>query len=628
MAQYEDLANKIKNIFEFIFDPFKKAWETTGQSVINAIHNAFNGIKSLCEAVGSSFAKIWSNGTVQMTAELLLGILRNILDAIGNIGQVWANAWNNEGNGNAIIQNLVDAFNNLLKIVEDVIKTFSDWWQTASAQEGANAVIGIFKILSDWIKNLTENLKKIWENGGKHAFTSLLDAGSKIIQIFENVMKVIDPFVQAIENLAGDVLAVLLDAVGWVIDKFNEFADWILGNTDDCDVFAVVVGSIATAILLVVAAITAWNVICGIAAVATTAFGIAINILTLPITLVILAIAAVIAIIILLVKNWDWLKEKAVEIFTAIGDFISNIWNGICDFFKNIWDAIVNFIVERINKTKEEITAVFNAIKKFFENIWKGICDFFKNIWNAIVNFVTERINKTKEEISAVLNVIKEIWSKIWNGITTTVSNIWKTIKNTISNAINNAKNIISSALNTIKAIWENIWNTLKDTVTNIFNSIWSFIKNIINSILGGIEGMANGVINAINGMINAINKLHFDIPDWVPGLGGKSFGFNLPTISNISIPRLAKGGIVNQPTQAIIGEAGREAVLPLQNNTEWMDILSEKIAGKISVGSNDEKEIVIKFDGSLAQLIRVLKPELDRESKRRGNKLVLGGNT
>lgn len=112
--------------------------------------------------------------------------------------------------------------------------------------------------------------------------------------------------------------------------------------------------------------------------------------------------------------------------------------------------------------------------------------------------------------------------------------------------------------------------------------------------------------------------------------MGGKSFGFNIPTINNISIPRLAKGGIVNQPTRALIGEAGKEAVLPLENNTEWMDILAEKIARilSLSLGNNKNREIILKFDGTLAQLIRLLKPKLDKESERRGDKLVLGGNT
>ena len=104
--------------------------------------------------------------------------------------------------------------------------------------------------------------------------------------------------------------------------------------------------------------------------------------------------------------------------------------------------------------------------------------------------------------------------------------------------------------------------------------------------------------------------------------------GVSISQLGMISIPKLARGGIVNQPTQAIIGEAGREAVLPLENNTEWMDILADKISSRLGTSSNNDnvKELVLKFEGELAQLARIFKPYLDEESQRKGYKLVAGG--
>jgi len=113
---------------------------------------------------------------------------------------------------------------------------------------------------------------------------------------------------------------------------------------------------------------------------------------------------------------------------------------------------------------------------------------------------------------------------------------------------------------------------------------MWSTIKGVINSIIGGIEGMANAVVNGVNTVINALNGLSFDIPDWVPEYGGKKFGFNIPTLSSVSLPRLAKGGIVDGATPLIAGEAGREAILPLERNTGWIDAIATKMAEIISV--------------------------------------------
>ena len=126
---------------------------------------------------------------------------------------------------------------------------------------------------------------------------------------------------------------------------------------------------------------------------------------------------------------------------------------------------------------------------------------------------------------------------------------------------------------------------------------------------------MANSVINGINRMIDALNNLSFDIPDWVPEWGGKTFGLNIGHIPNVSLPRLATGGITNGPTKAIIGEAGREAVLPLENNTGWMEILADKI--------NGDRTINITFEGSLAELGRILKPVIDTENSRVGRSLA-----
>lgn len=153
---------------------------------------------------------------------------------------------------------------------------------------------------------------------------------------------------------------------------------------------------------------------------------------------------------------------------------------------------------------------------------------------------------------------------------------------------------------------------SIKDFVDNIGTSIWGGIKNTINKIIGGIEGMINRIIDGINGMIRSLNSLSFDIPDL---MGGGRVGFNIGYLNGVTLPKLATGGITNRPTTALIGESGREAVLPLENNTEWMDILADRIGNG---------NVTIKFDGNLAQLARVLNPVLDTERTRVGTRLVV----
>ena len=273
------------------------------------------------------------------------------------------------------------------------------------------------------------------------------------------------------------------------------------------EVAAEVLKAIGAAIAIIVGAILLWNAAQLILNGLMTIFAV----VTSPITLIILAIVAAITAIILIIKNWGAISEWFGELWTSITDTLKDVWNSVKEFFINCWQSIC-----------DTATNVWNGIKDFFVNIWTAISDFFSNIWNGI----------------------KDTATNIWDGITTTISNVINGIKDTISNV-----------LNAISSVWNSIWNGLKTTVTNVFNGIWNFIKNIINSILGGIESMVNGIISGINWATSALNKLSFDVPDWVPVIGGGKFGFNIPQISKVSLPRLATGAVLDVPTVAEIAE-------------------------------------------------------------------------
>ncbi|MBO5484882.1 MAG: hypothetical protein J5979_06705 [Lachnospiraceae bacterium] len=282
-------------------------------------------------------------------------------------------------------------------------------------------------------------------------------------------------------------------------------------------------------------------------------------------------------------------------VLNTIKTIFSTIWNSIKTTVNTAWNAIKSTISTVINTISTIISTVLNTIKTTFSTIWNSIKTTVTTVINSIKTTISTVINAVSTTISTVLNSIKTTFSTVWNSIKTTVSTIINSVKSTVSTVMGSIQTGISTALSSIKTNWSNVWTNMKTTVVNIFNGIWSSIKGVINSIIGGIEKMANGVIKGINGMINALNKLSFDVPDWVPEIGGKTFGFNIPTISTISIPRLATGGVVDQATVAMIGEAGQEAVVPLENNTGWMDKIAARIGEIISVNL---QAIVGEMDG------------------------------
>lgn len=151
----------------------------------------------------------------------------------------------------------------------------------------------------------------------------------------------------------------------------------------------------------------------------------------------------------------------------------------------------------------------------------------------------------------------------------------------------NGLKTAIKGVYNVFKGVFTGDMKTVllgfKQIFKGIFDSLWAIAKAPLNLIIRGI-----------NSLIRGANKIKFDVPDWVPGIGGKQFGFHIS-----EIPLLAKGGVISQPTQAIIGEAGREAVVPLENNMEWLDILATKLANKIG---NGDIPFIINMDGRTIQ--------------------------
>lgn len=206
------------------------------------------------------------------------------------------------------------------------------------------------------------------------------------------------------------------------------------------------------------------------------------------------------------------------------------------------------------------------------------------------LTWVLDNLNWLAPVLGSVIGLIGGISAgiKIYNGVVAiarTVQMAWNLAMTA------NPIGIVVIAIAGLVAAFVTLWNKCEG-FRNFFIKMWEGIKKIgsdVASFIGGIfeskintvKGIINGVINLINGAIKGINKLKVDIPDWVPEYGGKTIGFNIPTI-----PKLAAGGIVDKPTLAIIGEAGREAVMPLENNTQWLDKLADKLSGKIGGGN------------------------------------------
>ena len=216
----------------------------------------------------------------------------------------------------------------------------------------------------------------------------------------------------------------------------------------------------------------------------------------------------------------------------------------------------IDWLVSKTDWVKDNFGIVGETIYTIFTSLLQGLLNIFDSLFTAI-----------KGTFDGIIKFIKGAfsgdWKQAWEGI----------------------KDIFSSVWNGIKGIVSSVWQYIK----SIFNSLVNLVKGIANTIWGVIKGLINLITSGINVLIRGINKLSFDAPDWVPEIGGKKFGFNIP-----EIPRLAKGTILNAPGRgvpvaggrALAGEAGREAYLPL-SDTQLLEELGSTIGKYIKINAN-----------------------------------------
>lgn len=196
--------------------------------------------------------------------------------------------------------------------------------------------------------------------------------------------------------------------------------------------------------------------------------------------------------------------------------------------------------------------------------------------------------------IAAAIALLYKNWDtvKAWLvNFGNTVNQIWTNFSNMVGNAITAIGQkfpllgaylqgwweSIQAAVDNVKAIFQNIIDFISNVFSGNWSAAWQNIVNIFGNLFGMIVNLAkapiNGVISAINWVLSKINSISVTIPDWVPGVGGKTLGFNIPTI-----PQLAEGGVATSPTLAEIGEGGEpEAVMPLSKLAALLDEYTKK---------------------------------------------------
>ncbi|MCI9419571.1 MAG: phage tail tape measure protein [Eubacterium sp.] len=302
-------------------------------------------------------------------------------------------------------------------------------------------------------------------------------------------------------------------------------------------------------------------------------------------------------------KNLNIVKS----IFTALGNAIKNVLTK-CGVDMKKFSATINNIKTRVG-------SIINGLKTIFSTVFNAIGKVVKALATVIANIFGKKVSSTCSAAGAVITAFKAVASAAFNFIAGAIKKAMNIIVPVVKVAFGAIKGAISAAVNTITSIISGVLTVFDGLITfisGVFTGNWrqawegvkSIFKGIFDTFAAICKAPINAVIGIINGAISALNKINVTIPDWVPGLGGKSFGINIPTI-----PQLYKGTDNWKGGMAMIHDRGGEIVdLPQgsrvyphdksvemarregeRNGSGSISINIQKLADKIEVRSDED---------------------------------------
>ena len=531
-----------------------------GVSVLSKLIEVFKGVASgglslhdaltvVFGSVGTTIAGIVSVVTGAVTAVVnFIDMLKNGFSWLNEILMVVGIAIAAVGavilGAPAVVAAVVAA---IIAAVATLVVLIKDHWEEIKE---------FFSTLGTWINdNVIQTVKDFFTELWDKIVEGVSNAIQKIKDFFSSVATWIDTnVVQPVSNffseLWNSIVTGIDNAVNWVSEAvesiknfFSTIANWIYTN-----VIEPVVNFFSTYIFPIIEKIG--EIVAKIVEIVVTLVQVAVQQLKQKITEI--------------VEN---IRNKFNEIVSWID---TNVIQPVKEFFSALWDSIVEKVKGFVDKVRFKF---YEALLFIQTEIVNPIREFFYTLWDNIVEKITNFVEKAKTIIGAItewintniITPVSEFFSNLWDGIVEKVTSFVDRVKEiftAVRDWIND--NIIAK----ISEFFTGLWEKIKTAFQTVADTISSVLKGAVNTVLDFICGVINSVINGINSAIDVINA--------IPGV-------SITKISLLEVPRLAEGGVIDKPTIAQIGEAGKEAVVPLENNLEWISSLASMLVHEMA---------------------------------------------
>ncbi|MDG9414145.1 hypothetical protein OLF88_06345 [Streptococcus pneumoniae] len=608
-------APKISSVFQSLLDTVAPVFESIERSVnkfgdglsrvydehvapaINSIANAFNGlidiIQILWEGSWKPFAEFLSNTfgiSIETVADLLGGIILEALKLLADTIKLVTD-------GFTAFSDWCKENKEIISTIASVIGTLATVWQGIkflSWAEQAGGLAGAFELLSSKVSFIVSGIKNLGLALKALTFDKLVSFGETI---YLNALYAKDFVVNSgktIAQLGKTALELGKSALAWTAHTAK------MG--------------------LATAAEFAHSVAAGVATAATWAFNAALAVLTSPITLVIAAIAALIAIGVLLYQNWDTVVEFAKTAWQGLCDFISGICQSIGEFFSGLWtklqeifEPIGQWLGDKFKQGWDAISNTFSKLGSWFGDRWNESKDALAeaNTW------LGDKFKSGRGKVNSAFEKVGSWFGDRWNDIKDGV----KEADTWFGEKFESAKKKTQNPFQKIGSWFSDRWKDMQDALKEIPN----WFKNMFNDAMDNAKNIVKSGIDKLKSFFNfdwslpKIKLPHFNISG--------SFSLMPPRIPSFSVDWYARGGVFNSPSIIGVGEAGQEAVMPLERNTGWISILAQKLAERMPANnvptgySLPAGDIVIQIAGH--EFGRVAIQEINKEHERAGQTLL-----
>lgn len=399
------------------------------------------------------------------------------------------------------------------------------------------------------------------------ALEQLMPPISEILGVvLELISSVGTSFMSVITNLITTILPPIVDFLNQILPYVQQFIDELLPPlTDLINAIIDSFGQVISAILPILADLLAEllpifsDIISNILPVFTTL----IQAITPIITTIINAVLPVfVQILNKLMPIFMKIIDAVLPVITSLIEAFSPILEVLFSLLEPFLDILLLLLEPLFDLLDLILPPLTDAIKWFADWIKDNMTPAMSDFADMLGGAVQSAVEGIGTAIDATGQFFQTAWDNIqlaWNGAGEFFSGIWTNI---------------TDAFASVGTFFTDTFNNAWDAVTQAFDGVGKFFTDTFDTVSNAVKGAVNFCIDGLNKMIEGLNSIHFEFPSWIPGIGGNSFGINIPLI-----PRLAKGGLVDEPTFAQVGEAGKEAVIPLENNTKGIELIASKLS-------------------------------------------------